>query len=78
MYYSAYKTYEKIIKIDPRNANAYYRLGLMTFWTEGCYFSSKEEAHRKGIEFVEKSISFGFNSEKGNTALYYMKHPQSI
>ncbi|MDO4158909.1 MAG: hypothetical protein Q4D41_00455, partial [Prevotellaceae bacterium] len=31
-YYSAYKIYEKIISIDPDNANAYYRLGLLNYF----------------------------------------------
>ena len=74
-YYSAYRIYEKILRIDPDNANAYYRLGLMTFWRQGCWFSLKE-AHRRGREYVEKSHNLGFY--KAKTAIYYMNHPQSI
>ena len=74
-YYSAYKAYEKIIKIDPNNANAYYRLGLMTYWKQGCWFSTKE-AHRKGLEYAKKSRCLGF--DKADTAIYYMIHPQII
>lgn len=75
-YFDAYRTYEKIIKIDPRNANAYYRIGVMTYYREGCYISSKKEAHKKGISYVEKAQSLGFY--KAETALFYMKHPQSV
>jgi tetratricopeptide (TPR) repeat protein len=74
-YYKAYDAYEKIIKIDPDNGNAYYRLGLMTFWQQGCWYSTRD-AHRKGLEYAEKSHSLGV--EKAATAIYYMKHPRSL
>lgn len=76
-YYDAYRTYQKIIKIDSKNANAYYRLGVMTYYREGCWFSSKE-ATRKAIEYVENAKALGFNSDKTSKTIYYMKHPQSI
>ncbi len=70
-HYKAYKIYEKIISIDHKNANAYYRLGLMTFWRQGCSFS-KKEAHRRGLEYAKKSKDLGFS--KADVAIYYMKH----
>lgn len=76
-YYDAYRTYQKIIKIDSKNANAYYRLGIMTYYTEGCWFSERE-ATRKGIEYVKKAQDLGFNYDKTKKTIYYMKHPQSI
>ena len=74
-YYSAYRIYEKIIRIDPENANAYYRLGLMTFWRQGCRLPRKE-ARRKGLEYAERAYRLGFY--KAETAIYYMEHPQAI
>lgn len=70
LYYLAYKTYERIISVDPKNANAYYRLALLTYWRRGCNFSVKT-AHKKGLEYAEKSKSLGFY--KAETAIYYMK-----
>lgn len=74
-YYRAYRIYEKIIRIDPENANAYYRLGLMTFWRQGCRLPRKE-ARRKGLEYAERAYRLGFY--KAETAIYYMEHPQTI
>jgi tetratricopeptide (TPR) repeat protein len=74
-YFLAYQTYERILKIEPKNANAYYRLGLMTFWRQGCYYSSKT-AHKKGLEYAEKAKSLGYY--KAETAIYYMKTKSRI
>ena len=61
-YYRAYETYQKIIKIDPENANAYYRLGIMTYYQKGCTFPKKRMARKKGIEYIEKSQDLGFDA----------------
>lgn len=71
MYYRAYGIYEKIIALDPSNANAYYRLGIMTYYKKGCYYSSST-ARRKGKEYVEKADRLGFS--KAETVLYYWNH----
>ena len=74
-YYNAYKTYQKIIRIDPENANAYYRLGIMTYYQKGCSFPKKRMARKKGIEYIEKSQDLGFDAA---ATLYYFTHSQSI
>lgn len=74
-YYRAYETYQKIIKIDPENANAYYRLGIMTYYQKGCTFPKKRMARKKGIEYIEKSQDLGFDAA---ATLYYFTHSQAI
>lgn len=71
-YYSAYKTYEKIIRIDPNNANAYYRLGILNYFGKGCRYSKK-----KSIQYLEKSLSLGFG-EKARIAIYHITHNNNI
>lgn len=74
-YYRAYEIYQKIIRIDPSNANAYYRLGIMTYYQKGCNFPKKRLARKKGIEYIEKSQDLGFDAA---ATLYYFTHSQSI
>ncbi len=82
-YKEAYMAYERIISLDPNNANAYYRLGLMTFWRQGCKLSHKE-ARRKAIEYERKAYCLGSEYDdqsickKADKALYYMEHPQTV
>lgn len=76
-YYSeAYRLYEQIISIDPKDADAYYRLGLMTYWMQGCEnkFRKKEYAHDKGIEYMSLALNNGYG-EKAKRAYIYMKYP---
>lgn len=75
LYYHAYRTYERILQLEPKNANAYYRLSLLTFWRQGCYLSAKA-AHQKGLEYAEKAKSLGYS--KAETAIYYMKTKSRI
>ena len=74
-YYKAYETYQKIINIDPKNANAYYRLGIMTYYQQGCRFSKKKTARKKGIEYIKRSLFLGFDA---SATLYYFTHSQTI
>lgn len=74
-YYKAYETYQKIIDIDPKNANAYYRLGIMTYYQQGCRFSKKKTARKKGIEYIKRSLFLGFDA---SATLYYFTHSQTI
>lgn len=71
-YYSAYKTYEKIIKIDPNNANAYYRLGILNYFGKGCRYSKK-----KSLQYLEKSLGLGFG-EKARIAIYHITHNNNV
>lgn len=71
-YYSAYKAYEKIIRIDPGNANAYYRLGIMNYYGKGCKYSKK-----RSLQYLEKSLSLGFG-EKAQIAIYHITHNNNL
>jgi len=81
-YGEAYRLYEQIISIAPDDADAYYRLGLMTYWLQGCEnrFSKKKYARRKGEEYLGLAESWG--SSKGNyvisgkaeQVLHYIKY----
>lgn len=77
MYKKAFHTYEKISNIDPTNANAYYRMGILAFWYgKKCGFSSSKNSRHTGIEFMKKASELGF--DRADTVLYYMIHPTSI
>lgn len=74
-YIKAYRIYQKIISIDPDNANAYYRLGIMTYYQKGCRFPKKKMARKKGLEYLEKSEYLGFDA---SATIYYLTHSQSL
>ena len=77
LYSKAFQTYEKIVSLDATNANAYYRLGILAFWHgKKCGLYSKNSARQKGIVYMEKAESLGFN--RASQVLYYMLHPSSI
>lgn len=71
-YYSAYKTYEKILEIDPNNANAFYRLGIMHYYGKGCKYSKK-----RSLQYIERSLSLGFG-EKASIAKYHITHNNNL
>lgn len=76
-YRSAYQTYEKIIAIDNKNANAYYRLGVLAFWYgKKCGFYSTSRAQKKGREYME--IASRLRAIHAEQVLYYMLHPETI
>lgn len=71
-YYSAYRTYEKIISLDSQNANAYYRLGIMNYYGKGCKYSRK-----RSLQYLEKSLGLGFG-EKASIAIYHITHNNNL
>lgn len=74
----AFQIYEKILSIDPCNANAYYRMGILAFWYgKKCGFK-KKEYHAKGREYMEKALYFGYNHDTVKTVKYYMDHLSAI
>lgn len=81
-YQEAYGYYEQIISIDPNDADAYYRLGLMTYWMQGCEskFSKKKYAHSKGKEYLTIANTKGYYnknyliSRKAEQVLHYIKY----
>lgn len=76
-YKRAFQTYEKIIKIDKDNANAYYRLGILAFWYgKKCGFYSTASSRQKGKDYMRRAYyQRALNADR---VLYYMEHPASI
>lgn len=81
-YQKAYGYYEQIISIDSKDADAYYRLGLMTYWLQGCgnKFYKKKSARNKGKEYLSLAESYGYSSRnytirnKAGQVLHYIKY----
>lgn len=67
-YDEAYKCYQEIISIADDNADALYRIGLMTYYQQGCYFSKKTFARKKGKEYMERARVNGLYSNIGDKA----------
>ena len=48
-----------IVKNDPTDGDACYRLALLTFWRKGCKDRfTKKEAHQIAQEYIEKAILY--------------------
>lgn len=77
-YHEAYKCYEQIISIESKDGDALYRIGLMTYYQQGCYFSRKSVARKKGIEYMEQANRYGSYSigEKAENVLHNWKYPR--
>ena len=81
-YEDAYKCFEKILVINPNEAETLYRLGLMTYYGEGCEkIYSKKMRFQKGKEFMERAyqtnITFGFK-DKAKIVLHNWKYGHSL
>lgn len=79
-YDEAFDIYMKIIKKDPKQGDAYYRLGLMAYHKLGCKyrFSSGKERRRVAYDYIEKANKYGDYKIKkyANHVLYYMANGQ--
>lgn len=74
-YYNlAYKTYEQIISQESTNGDAYYRLGLMTFWQKGCKyrFKNKKAARKVAKGYMLKATKYGNRAIKEKAENVYM------
>lgn len=71
-YRSAYQTYEKIAAIEPKNANAYYRMGILAFW-HGKKCGIRINAKDRGRQHMDRAETLGFSRAK--QVRYYMDHP---
>lgn len=73
----AYRCYEQIISIESKDADALYRIGLMTYYQQGCAFSKKSVARRKGLEYMEQARSYGQSNIviKAENVLHNWKYP---
>ncbi len=69
-YRLAYQAYIKIIELDPKNANAYYRLGVMTYYKKGCY---PRNARKESLKYLEKAKELKYG-EKAEWAIYFVRH----
>ena len=77
-YDKAFDMYLKVIQKDPKQGDAYYRLGLMAYHKLGCktrYVSGKER-RRNAYEYMEKASRFSDYKirEYANRVLYYMSN----
>ena len=73
-YRRAFQIYEKIIRIDPKNANAYYRMGILAFWHgKRCGLSTKKKVNKDmGKDYMRKAIELG--AARSQQVYYYMIH----
>lgn len=80
-YTDAYKCFEKILSINKNDGETLYRLGLMTYYGEGCNISSKRLRHNKGKEFMERAsrsdVSTGFK-DKAEIVLHNWRYGSSL
>lgn len=80
-YDDAYKCFESILAIDSNDGETLYRLGLMTYYGEGCNISSIRLRRSKGKEFMERAsrsdVSTGFK-DKADIVLFNWKYGSGI
>ena len=78
-YQEAYKCYQQIIELNEKDADALYRIGLMTYYRQGCSYS-KKEAHKKGRNYLERVEKIPYDPnikelrEKASNVLVYWKY----
>lgn len=72
-YSEAYNTYQTILKYDASNANAYYRLALMSYRRQGCKQYTKKQTDEFAMTYINKAYDNGDSRMKGkiNNILYY-------
>lgn len=72
----AFDTYLRVVALDPKQGDAYYRLGLMAYHKLGCKnrYTKGSIRREKALEFIEKAIQFGnYNiSQYAENVKYYM------
>lgn len=76
-YYEAYKCYEQIVSIAPNDADALYRLGLMTFFQYDDCGISKRYRKNKAKELLEQAQRYGGYygiGEKAKNILFWLKY----
>lgn len=76
-YYEAYKCYEQIISIAPKDADALYRIGLMTYFQYDDCGILKKHRKSKAKAFLEQAQKHGGNyfiGEKAKNVLFWLKY----
>ncbi len=75
-YKMAYQTYLQILSQDNKDANAYYRLGILAFWYgKKCGLSDKESKDN-GIAYMSDALRLG--AVHADMVLFYMTHKSTI
>lgn len=79
-YDEAFDIYMKIIQKDPKQGDAYYRLGLMAYHKKGCKhrYSSGKERRRAAYDYIKKATVYGDYKIKryASSVIYYMSYGQ--
>lgn len=72
-YADAFNTYQTILRYDPQNANAYYRLAIMSYRRQGCINYSRKETDKMAMTYINKAYDNGDSQLKSkiNNILYY-------
>lgn len=76
-YYEAYKCYEQIISITPNDADALYRIGLMTYFQYNDCGISKRYRKSKAKEYLVQAQRHGGYygiGEKAKNVLFWLKY----
>ena len=76
-YYEAYKCYEQIISIAPNDADALYRIGLMTYFQYDDCGILKRYRKSKAKEYLEQAHRHGGYygiGEKAKNVLFWLKY----
>ncbi len=72
----AFDTYLRVVALDPKQGDAYYRLGLMAYHKLGCKnrYSKGSIRREKALEYIEKAIQHGNYDIRGyaSNVKYYM------
>ena len=78
-YKEAYDCYEKIVALYPDDGDSYYRLALMTFFSQGCehLFDKKKDAREMGKKYMRMAEIKGDYrlSKKAENVLHYWENP---
>lgn len=79
LYAEAYKYYERIIALDKKDGDSFYRIGLMTYWRQGCEhkFAKKKDARNKAKEYMlmaEIRGSYKIRKQAENV-MHYWEYP---
>lgn len=72
-YTEAYNAYQSITEYDSENANAYYRLALMSYRRQGCKQYTKHKTDEMAMTYIQKAYKTGniYLRKKIENILYY-------
>ena len=72
-YDKAYQIYRKVIEKDKENADAYYRLAIMSYRRQGCKQYKRKQTDTDAMTYMEKAKEFG-TGELRNRAYNLLKY----